>query len=385
MTTPLTRVQRRRRRPARRWRRTLPPLLIAGGVVAAVGAIVAIGLPHGSPPARQTVARSTLPAAATARSRRRLGLVERPTGSLVEPVQDAAAVALDGRRAMLLGGLTATDASRRDIRITTPGDHAAGQLPTALHDTAAARLGRTVYLFGGGTGSNTQSDEVVRVSAAGGAATVVGRLPSPSSDQSAAVIGGTVYVVGGYTGSRWLDTIVAWRPGAAARIAAHLPFPLRYAAVAAVGTRLVIAGGSLENGAASDRVLEYTPPSRRVIRIGRLPSPTTHAAAAALGEVAYVIGGRGAAVDAATARIVAVDPQAKRVRAAGSLARPRSDLAAVTLGNLILLAGGRGASRTQAGLSELVRDPARHAGRPTRKAIPEPPPATSTPSTAGTD
>jgi len=372
MTTPLTRVQRRRRRPTRRWRRTLLPLLIAGGVVAAVGAIVAIGLPHGSSPARQTVARTTLPAAATARSnRRRLGLVERPTGSLAEPVQDAAAVALDGRRAMLLGGLTATDASRRDIRITTPtGDHAAGQLPTALHDTAAARLGRAVYLFGGGTGANTQSDEIVRVPAAGESATIVGRLPSPSSDQSAAAIGGTVYVVGGYTGSRWLDTIVAWRPGAAARTVAHLPFPLRYAAVAAVGTRLVIAGGSLENGAASDAVLEYTPPNRRAIRIGRLPSPTTHAAAAALGEVAYVIGGRGAAVNAATARIVAVDLQTKRVRAAGSLARPRSDLAAVTLGNLILLAGGRGASGTQAGLSELARDPARHPGPPTRKAMP---------------
>ena len=39
-------------------------------------------------------------------------------------------------------------------------------------------------------------------------------------------------------------------PGAAARVVARLPFALRYAAVAAVGDRIVIAGGSLASGAA---------------------------------------------------------------------------------------------------------------------------------------
>ena len=46
---------------------------------------------------------------------------------------------------------------------------------------------------------------------------------------------------------------------------------------------------------------------------------TTHAAAAALGGVAYVIGGRGAAVGTPTARIVAIDPRTRRIRAAGLL------------------------------------------------------------------
>lgn len=198
---------------------------------------------------------------------------------------------------MLLGGLTAADTSRADIRIATASrDRAAGQLPTALHDTAAVRLGGAVYLFGGGTGANTQSDQIVRVAATGGSTTVVGRLPAPSSDQSSAALGGTAYVVGGYTGARWLDTIVAWRPGARPRVVAHLPFALRYAAVAAAGGRLVIAGGSLESGAASAAVLAYRPGARRVVRLGSLPAPTTHAAAATLADVVYVIGGRGAAV-----------------------------------------------------------------------------------------
>jgi DNA-binding beta-propeller fold protein YncE len=208
--------------------------------------------------------------------------------------------------------------------------------------------------LGGGTNAGTQSDEIVRVPARGGNATVVGRLPAPSSDQAAAAIGGTAYVVGGYTGSRWLDTIVAWQPGARPRVVAHLPSPLRYAAVTAVAGRLVIAGGSLENGTASAAVLAYRPGAARVERVGSLPAATTHAAAAALGGVAYVIGGRGAASGSATGRIVAIDPRTRRIRPAGELAVARSDLAAVALGARILLAGGLETGGTTAALDELA-------------------------------
>ena len=84
-------------------------------------------------------------------------------------------------------------------------------------------------------------------------------MPQPASDVGAAAIAGTAYVVGGYTGTRWLNTIVAWRPGQRRRVVAHLPQTLRYAAVTAVGGKLVIAGGSLENGTASDAVLASIP------------------------------------------------------------------------------------------------------------------------------
>jgi len=289
-------------------------------------------------------------------------LTERRTGSLHDPVQDAAAVSLGGGRAMLLGGLTAADFSRADVRIVSPsGDRAGGALPAALHDTAAVRIGSWVYVFGGGTNANTQSDAIVRVPARGGAGTVIGRLPTPSSDQSAAAIAGTAYVVGGYTGTRWLDSIVAWRPGAPARVVARLPFALRYAAVATAAGKVIIAGGSLENGTASTAVLAYTPGRARAERIGRLPAATTHAAAAALGDLVYVIGGRGAAVGSATSRIVAINARTSSVRPAGSLAAARSDLAAVSLGNAILLAGGRGGAGTLTDLSELVPGGARQA------------------------
>ena len=352
--SPLSRVERRRGRRRRR-----PLVLLAVGAACAVGgglaALAALGGGSSSPRAPATTSSAAGSAAARLQRRpRSILLAERTTGRLAAPVQDAAAVALGGARVMLLGGLSAADTSRADVLVATPaGGQSVGLLPAAVHDTAAARLGGAVYLFGGGTNANTQSDAIVRVPVGGGAATAVGRLPAPSSDQAAAAIGGTAYVVGGYTGSRWLDTIVAWRPGQPARVVAHLPFPVRYAAVAAVGRRLVIAGGSLENGTASAAVLAYTP-GGRVTRIGRLPAPTTHAAAAAIGGVAYVIGGRGAALGSATAGITAIDLRTGRIARAGSLSSARSDLAAAALGDRILLAGGRSGRGTEAGLSTLV-------------------------------
>ena len=150
---------------------------------------------------------------------------------------------------------------------------------------------------------------------------------------------------------------------------------MRYAAVTAVDGQVVIAGGSLPNGTASAAVLEFSPATGKVTRIGRLPAPTTHASAAGLGDVAYVIGGRGAAVGTPTARVVAVDLRRGQVRRSGRLASPRSDLAAVGLGNEILLAGGRGPGGAESGLSELVptavRAHARRASAGTVSATPK--------------
>src|SRR5439155_1584293 len=112
-------------------------------------------------------------------------LVERRTGALPAPLQDAAAASVTGHAVLLLGGLTATDTSTNTILIARAGGaRQHGVLPAALHDSAAVRLGASSYLFGGGNGSR-QLDTIVRVDAAGATASV-GRLPTPSSDQAAA-------------------------------------------------------------------------------------------------------------------------------------------------------------------------------------------------------
>ncbi len=274
---------------------------------------------------------------------------EHALGSLAAPVEDATSAPWHGG-AILAGGLTAADTSTANVvLVRAPGT--VSPLPLALHDATSAALDGGVYLFGGGDGVH-QLDAIVRV--APGAPATVDRLPAPSSDQAGAVWGGWEYVVGGYTGTTWLNTIVRWRPGSRARVVGHLPGALRYAAVAAVAGRIVIAGGSTPAGAASAAVLAFDPATGRVSRIGRLPSPTTHAAAAALGSHVYVIGGRGATLDTPTAAIEAVNPVERTIVRAGMLNSPRSDLAAVGLRRRILLAGGRGVSGTVATISELV-------------------------------
>jgi DNA-binding beta-propeller fold protein YncE len=299
---------------------------------------------------------------------RALRLVPVRRGLLPRAVQDAAIAVADATHVLLLGGLNAADSSTDTVFIAgAAGGRRLGRLPNALHDSAATRLGSSIYLFGGGTASS-QLDQIVRVDAAG-RAFVAGRLPAPSSDQAAAVIGGTAYVVGGFTGTRWLDSIVAWRPGTQPRVVARLPSPLRYAAVTAVAHRLVIAGGSLPSGAASDSVFVFTPGSGRVRRIARLPAPTTHAAAASLGGVAYVIGGRGAVRNTPTARIVSVDLSSGRVRNAGVLPTPTSDLAAATLSGKILVAGGRTREGTTGTLFLLLPKAVSHAGQPSPRAL----------------
>jgi YVTN family beta-propeller protein len=341
--------------PVRRRRRSRGWLWLLGIGFVAAAAFVALAK-HSAPKRR--------PARAVAAARPRpkpkerpsfVHLVERRLGALAAPVQDAAAAAArDGT--LLLGGLTAADTSTDQVLVVSgSGDAARGRLPQALHDAAAVRLGGAAYLFGGGNGT-AQLDSILRIDPATGRSTVVGRLPAPSSDQSAAALGRMAYVVGGYDGTHWLDTIVAWRPGGPARVVAHLPTPLRYAAVSASDGRIVIAGGSTPDGSASDAVLAFDPKTGSLRRIGRLPAPTTHAAAASLGDLSYVIGGRGAAPDTPTARILAVDVDARRhVRSAGTLGTPLSDLAATTVANArIVLAGGRGPGGTVSSLSELV-------------------------------
>jgi len=293
-------------------------------------------------------------------------LVPVAAGNLASAIQDAAAAPYGGG-AVLIGGLTPADVSSDEIvTATRAGSQRVGRIPGALHDSAAVSIGRNAYLFGGGNGVG-QIDTIEMIDPRSGAAQVVGHLPAGSSDQAAAAIGRTAYIVGGYTGTRWLDTIVAWSPGGHAHVVAHLPHTLRYAAVTSVAGKLVIAGGSLENGTASDAVYAYTPGKRAVVTVGRLPAPTTHAAAAAIGATAFVIGGRGATVGTPTGRIVAVDPVKGTVRSFGSLSQPLSDLAAVSEPRGILLAGGHAATGTVSTLTELL--PSTHAARRTQAVV----------------
>ncbi len=207
-------------------------------------------------------------------------------------------------------------------------------------------------MFGGG--SYSELDHIVSFDPANGAVGSAGALPSAQSDVAVAGLGGRAYVVGGFDGADWKNTILSWRPGSSVEVAARLPVGLRYAAVAAAGGRLIIIGGSTPVRA-SDAIYSFDPASGTVGRIGTLPQPVTHGAAATLGSTVYLVGGRGDALDAQTARVWAINPRTGKVRAAGHLPQPLSDAGVLAVGHGIVVAGGLTRSGTTvAGVGELV-------------------------------
>ena len=112
-----------------------------------------------------------------------------------------------------------------------------------------------MYVFGGG--SQESFSAILRLSpgSATGApitATQVGSLPTAASDVACAVLDGTVYVVGDTRALNRCEPSSRGRPGRSRGTVAMLPKPLRYAAAAAVGRQILIAGGTSGEAASRD-------------------------------------------------------------------------------------------------------------------------------------
>ena len=204
-----------------------------------------------------------------------------PPGTLDLPVQDAAA-ALGGQgRCCSAGSPQPTPHATTSSRVAR-GPRLVGHLPGACTTRPRSTIGGSPTSSAAATAPRS-STTIVRVDPPPARARGVGHLPAASSDSAAAAIGGTAYVVGGYTGTRWLDTIVAWRPGAARarRRAPPVAAPLRGGRG---GRRQARDRGRLAPGRHGERRrLRVHARASRAVRIGRLPAPTTHAAAAAIG------------------------------------------------------------------------------------------------------
>ena len=160
------------------------------------------------------------------------------------------------------------------------------------------------------------------------------------SDTTAVTLGKTAYVIGGYTTTTPLRSVLAFRPGRRVRDVAGLPHPVRYAAAAAIGSRIYVAGGTTGTQARRE-IVEVDPAAHRTRVVGRLPAPLAHAAGAALRGTFYILGGRGDALTGQHATIWAFDPATRRLRRAGRLPVALSDLSAVADGDRIVVVGGR--------------------------------------------
>jgi outer membrane protein assembly factor BamB len=122
---------------------------------------------------------------------------------------------------------------------------------------------------------------------------------------------------------------------------------VRYPAVAAVGSDLVVAGGELANGSETTTVSLVDTTSGKVTRLAKLPEPTAHAMAFTDGGTVFVAGGRddvGTALDT----VIAIDPSSGHIAAAPKMPVALSDAAVATSASgPTILVGGAGLSATR--------------------------------------
>jgi len=178
-------------------------------------------------------------------TRRPSGVVIRRVGRLPGAVQDAAVAARAGT-VYAFGGLDRAGSSASTVTsIRGRIVRAVARLPVAVHDAAAVTENGSLYVLGGGQLQSFAG--IGRFDAATGRTSVVASFATPLSDLAAVTAGRVAYVVGGYSGSAFSSRIYGFS-GVNPRVVAHLPVGLRYAAVAAIGGSVLIAGGRTPSG-----------------------------------------------------------------------------------------------------------------------------------------
>jgi hypothetical protein len=290
-----------------------PVALLALLALVTVGALaLARGKGHSAPPAHHPhVVKATPPATPPAVE---AGLLP---WRLRTPLSREVVLPRAGKHGfVVLGGLTADGSSTNGADLLDPRNGVLsphGALLHATHDAAGAVLGGHVLVIGGGTtapASSTQIETGSRVAAGGS-------LAPARADAGAVTIGRTVYVVGGYDGSAMDPEVVATTDGRGYHAVAALPVPVRYPALAALGSRIYVFGGLGSNGKPTAAV-QVVDPARRTARVvGRLPVPLSGAAAGILGGTIYLAGGLKAS--GLTGAIYAFEPHGASFLRAGSL------------------------------------------------------------------
>ncbi len=252
---------------------------------------------------------------------------------LPAPVQRAVAVAVPAG-ILIAGGLDAGGASTTGVFRLDPASGRLtrlGAVPQPFHDAAGGTIGDRLFVFGGGSSASSATVQSFDLASRRGA--VVAQLPHPLSDLASATIGRhdlsrrrlrRSHALAPRSTRRPTERTSGWR--------AACPQGVRYPAVAAIGGRLVIAGGILSSGAPSAAVYVFDPRSGHVQSLGRLATAVGHASAVTIGGAVYIVGGLDAAgrsrLDCLTHRRVPSDRHLRQPAGTGGRRRRRRRWAA---------------------------------------------------------
>ncbi len=242
-----------------------------------------------------------------------------------------------GPDVLIAGGLTTNGTTTGSILRFDPGAGRIapfGSLAVVVHDAGGAALDGQAYVFGGGR--SVAGSTVQRIGATG-TSTVIGALPAVRADLDAVTVGGQIVLIGGGTPGQPDGRVLATTDGRQFRVIARLSVAVRYPAVAVVGGRIYVAGGSTSSGATS--VVQVIDVATGLVRIvGHLPRAISDASGLVIGGRVVIAGGRSGG--RAESELWQLDLANGAVRDVGHVPYPVADAAAVVVDQAGYLVGG---------------------------------------------
>jgi Kelch motif len=376
------------RHATRRARRTR--VAVAVLVVAALAAILILFLgrhPTHSPSAGRTTPKAVTVRALTTLAPWRLG------APISRPVVVAGTAAGGGQLVIIggltTGGLTASGAFSLDVTNGTLTQ--VGDLATTLDDAGGAVLGGQDVVFGGTSASSSSPPSAVvqalSATTAGSASpatpvpvsTSLGTLPQPRAAETVVTVGTTAYLVGGDNGLGPDPNILATADGRNFTVAATLPVPVEFPAVASFGGRIYVFGGLAATGAEAGQPVNTIQvvdiKTRKVTDTKHLPAPLAGAAAVVLGHDVLLAGGdeplpassapttgtspvtSPSAPTSSTSTVWSFDPTSGTCTAAGHLAVAVAHAGVAVLGSTAWLVGGESDGTPVSAVQSLVVAP----------------------------
>jgi len=179
------------------------------------------------------------------------------------PRTHAARTAVDGI-VYVIGGLVRGGGSTVSVLAFDPRSNRWSQatsLPVAADHSAAASIGREIYVFGGGFERPTAS--AYRFTVGSNAWMRLADMPEPRAAGAAVELEGRIYVVGGFTtGGQLLATAWAYEPATGRwQSIAPVPTPRQHIAAAAFMHEACVAGGYVSAASALTTFECYSPAS----------------------------------------------------------------------------------------------------------------------------
>jgi N-acetylneuraminic acid mutarotase len=212
-------------------------------------------------------------------------------------------------------------------------------LAVSTHDAAAAQIGDTTFIFGGGEAQTIDDVQAFR----GTTTALVGHLPQPRSDCVATVIGGHAYILGGFDGQSYLADVLDTTDGVTFRTVARLPTAVRYPAVATIGSTIYLFGGQSASSSQTNLIQAVDVAAGTAKVVGQLAEPIVEAAAYVVRGAVFLAGGRSGTVTRSS--IDRLDLASGALAPVGTLPNPVADAASASIGDTLYLFGGESPGR----------------------------------------